>query len=156
MDWDGLRQKIYDIADKKKSREDILRKLIDKVIPDDKTHYRWYINLGQDNETKIDMECDGRKNNAVVNIRTEGIDKRSPQPLYDKTLVTLRQLGKAVREENSPLLTILHRQLSDQKGNKLYLSFIADYAHAKAFRAKNGYNQAPKHWEDIRVEVFIR
>jgi hypothetical protein len=39
---------------------------------------------------------------------------------------------------------------------KLYLSFIVDYAQAKAFRAKNGYNQAPKHWEDIRVEVFIQ
>ena len=112
IDWDGLKQKIYDIADRKKSREDILRKLIDKVIPDDKTHYRWYINLGPDNESKIDMECDGRKNNAVVNISTEGIDKRSPQPLFSKSLVTLRQLGKAVREENSPLLTILHRQLS--------------------------------------------
>ena len=42
------------------------------------------------------------------------------------------------------------------KGNKLYLSFIVDYAHAKAFRAKKGYNQAPKHREDIRVEVFIQ
>ena len=37
----------------------------------------------------------------------------------------------------------------------IYLSFIVDYAQAKAFRAKKGYNQAPKQWEDILVEVFI-
>ena len=156
MDWDGLRKTIYDLANRKKNRVEILRRLIYRVIPEDKTHYRWYINLSKENEAMIDMECDGRKNNATVNISTEGTEKRSPQPLYDKTLVTLRQLGKAVREENSPLLTILHRQLSVVEGSKLYLSFIVDYAQAKAFRAKKGYNQAPKHWEDIRVEVFIQ
>ena len=67
----------------------------------------------------------------------------------------IKQLPQRLTDSDTTL-GILHRQLSDQKGNKLYLSFIADYAHAKAFRAKNGYNQAPKHWEDIRVEVFIQ
>ena len=155
MDWDGLRKTIYDLANRKKNRVEILRRLIYRVIPEDKTHYRWYINLSKENEAMIDIECDGRKNNATVNISTEGTEKRSPQPLYDKTLVTLRQLGKAVREENSPLLTILHRQLSVAGRTNLYFRFTIDFDEALKYRKEHGQYLRNNAYDPITVEVFI-
>ena len=57
--------------------------------------------------------------------------------------------------DSDTTLGILHKLLSEVTGYKLYFNFVVDLADAKAFRAKNGYNQAPKQWEDICVEVFI-
>ncbi len=47
-------------------------KFVSRIVPDGNTHFRWYMNLDNNNEMPIDISVDGRKNKAVVSIDKTG------------------------------------------------------------------------------------
>ena len=49
---------------------DAVERLVSKIIPDGKTWFNWYINIG-DGEITIPVEANGRKKNATVTIHED-------------------------------------------------------------------------------------
>lgn len=70
IDYDKILSSLNEFIDLSKSKVDhnILEKFVSKIVPDGNTHFRWYMNLDNNNEIPIDVNVDGRKNNAVVSI----------------------------------------------------------------------------------------
>jgi len=157
FDWIGLKEKLYEIADRKKSMKEIMKKLVYRVVPEDKTHFTWYLKLEPDDDliTQMNMECEGRSGKAVVNISKEGTGNRFPLPLHRDSLLSLRKLSNDIQEATDRKTRIPIQQLPVAGRQFMYFSFVIDHERAKAFRRSCGYDQAQKKWEDIRVEVFI-
>ena len=57
-----------------------MKKLVYRVVPEDKTHFTWYLKLEPDDDliTQMNMECEGRSGKAIVNI-SKGAFFYSPQ-----------------------------------------------------------------------------
>ncbi len=84
---------------------DILRKFVSKIIPESKTHFRWYLNLDGRDETIQDVVIEGRKNNAVVVLGAEG---ENP-PLHTGPFVYSNDLARLLQQKKYSLLPTLHR-----------------------------------------------
>ena len=62
---EGALQEILDLS-QPKANPDLIRKFISQIVPDGKSHFRWYLNLDGENTTEQDMIVEGRKNQSSV------------------------------------------------------------------------------------------
>ncbi len=74
IDYDKILNSLNEIIDfsQHKADHDLLDKFVSRIVPDGNTHFRWYMNLDNNNEMPIDISVDGRKNKAVVSIDKTG------------------------------------------------------------------------------------
>lgn len=70
IDYDKILDSLNELIDlsKPKADHDILEKFVSKIVLDGNNHFRWYMNLDNNNEIPIDVNVNGRKNKAVVSI----------------------------------------------------------------------------------------
>jgi len=118
--WDEIVQTLNEVLDFSSEQidRDIIRKMVSKIIPDGKNHFRWYLSLDGKNTTSKDVVTEGRKNHAVVSF-DDGGDK---PPLHIGEVITLNDLKNANsygiinktkalhNSEKSSPVAILHRQ----------------------------------------------
>ena len=66
--WDTIQSTLSEIIDFNKPTldRDLLWMYIKKVVPIDKTHFKWFLNLGNDVEAVVDMVVEGGKINHSV------------------------------------------------------------------------------------------
>ena len=130
---------------------DVLDKFISKVVPESKTHFRWYLNLDGNNDTIQDMVIEGRKNHAVVTLGNMG----TSSPIHAGEIILFSELGKASENKKYRLFPVPHRQLSRAKRINLYFNFVITSEMAEKYRKETNQYLRAKQWEDITVEVFI-
>ncbi len=114
FDWIGLKNRLFEIADRKKSMKEIMKDLVYKIVPEGKNHFCWYMNLNPEEDliTQINVDCNGRSGNAIVNISEEGTGKKFPLPVYIGNTTTLRKFKKDILGATAPGEAIPHRPQS--------------------------------------------
>ena len=114
IDYDKILSSLNEFIDLSKSKVDhnILEKFVSKIVPDGNTHFRWYMNLDNNNEIPIDVNVDGRKNNAVVSIDKFGEEFPIHNCNQSDELEVIYFIDK-----KSLLETIQHRLPSKQASN---------------------------------------
>ena len=88
--WDEITVALDQILDFSQAQidHDIVRKFVSKIIPNGKSHFRWYMNLDGKETTSIDVVTEGRKNCAVVSFEGGGDNP----PLHKGDVITLKDL----------------------------------------------------------------
>lgn len=110
--WDEIKETLTQVLDfsQPQVNPDLIRKFVSKIVPDGKSHFRWYMNLDGHDTTSLDVVTEGRKSNAVVTFDSGG-DK---PPLHTGDVITISQL----KEKKSSTLSILHRPQLKTRGIK--------------------------------------
>lgn len=119
--WDTIQETLEQIIDfdVPKLDDELLKRYISRVVPIDKTHFIWYLNIGEDNLTELDAVVEGRKNNAVVYFDGEG----EHPPIHEGDKLPFSMLEKADKAKKSSLLPILHRPLLRKWTNFAFVDF---------------------------------
>lgn len=111
--WDEIRVTLNEIIDFSLPQisRDTIKKFVAKIIPNGKTHFRWYMNLDGNESTAMDVVVEGRKNNAVIRFA----DEEDKPPLHNGTILNFSELmsfrSKETEATNSSLISMQHRQL---------------------------------------------
>ena len=164
FDWIGLKNRLFEIADRKKSMKEIMKDLVYKIVPEGKNHFCWYMNLNPEEDliTQINVDCNGRSGNAIVNISEEGTGKKFPLPVYIGNTTTLRKFKKDILGATAPGEAIPHRQLLRSRGNNpgkplKIAQLTVDEAYAREFikTAPSVHHFKTSQWKDIRIDILI-
>ncbi len=132
--WDEIRTSLETMVDFSSPQIDrhIIKKFVSKIVPDGKTHFRWYMNLDGKDTTTLDMVTEGRKSNPVISFNedeeeepplhigevikyselSEMVKKLLKNSGFDDILIDSISSGAYFQEEKSSPLSILHRLLS--------------------------------------------
>lgn len=128
--WDEISVTLNEIIDFSLPQisRDTIKKFVAKIIPNGKTHFRWYMNLDGNESTAMDVVIEGRKNNAVIRFA----DEEDKPPLHNGAVLNFSELMsfrcKETEATNSSLISMQHRQLSRTKGELLQVCSVHSHA----------------------------
>ena len=110
-EWNIIRDALEEVLefDDGPIHPDLVRKFVQKIVPDGKNNFRWYLKLDTDKTNFRDVIIEGRKNNAVVLFCDENI---SPDIISSVDVFRLSELESAAAEENDSCTATLDRLLS--------------------------------------------
>lgn len=123
--WDKIRTSLNEKIDfsNPQINRDVVRKFVAKIVPNGKTHFRWYMNLDGNESTAMDVVTEGRKNNPVVMFAGE----EDKPPLHNGDVIGVSELmiiknNKMIpnNTQMSSPVSMHHRQLSRTDGERRF------------------------------------